>query len=257
VRAGAAAVGGGRARVAAAPDGAVGRRPRDAAAEAADAPAALVGGRPAERLAAAAAGAAVRTEDTGATAADGAAAAANTTEAGLVDDAGTLPAPGVPDPPADEEVAAACAVLDAEAAADDACSALSEPGAINGGDTPSPAAGGTSPNVPRGGRLAGTKKMSASVSTEMTLSLSSVAASPDAETLSMGDPPAAAPAGGGGIPALPSAAAPDAPPVAADTCVDTLIPSRSIIFFAWCTQYAAPIAVSRINGWLKAIIIVR
>jgi len=55
VRAGAAAVGGGRARVAAAPDGAVRGRARDAAAEAPDAPAALVGCRTAERLAAAAA----------------------------------------------------------------------------------------------------------------------------------------------------------------------------------------------------------
>jgi len=61
VRAGAAAVGGGRARVAAAPDGAVRGRARDEAAEAPDAPAALVGCRTAERLAAAAAGAAFRT----------------------------------------------------------------------------------------------------------------------------------------------------------------------------------------------------
>jgi len=149
VRAGAAAVGGGRARLAAAPDGAVGGRARDAAAEAADAPAALVVGRPAERLAAAAAGAAVRTDDAGAAAADGAAAVANITEAGLFnDDAGTFPAPSGPEPPADEEVAAAGAVLDAEAAADDARSALSEPDAVDGGDATSVDGGGTSPDVP-------------------------------------------------------------------------------------------------------------
>jgi len=182
VRVGAAAIRGGRARVAAAPDAAVRGRARDAAAEATDAPAALVGCRTAERQAAAAAGAADRTENAGEAASDGATAAANMTEAGIVVAAGTLPAPGGPKQPANEEVAADGAVFDAKTAADDARSALSEPFAVDGRDAPSVAAGGTSPDVPRGGRLSGTRKMSASWSKTMTLNSSAVAVSPVADT---------------------------------------------------------------------------